>query len=278
MDYNEMKKAELIQEIEALKEEVAKLKTSKKRTTQKKQTESLDELKQHFIETVAHELRTPVTPIRSVVDMFLDGMLGEVTDQQRSYLEMLKRNIDRLVHFISEVTTLCTLESGETVLQPQRISVLSTINEALELVRKKAETKQVSISLGTQTELFVYADPQVLATIVINLVDNAIVHNPTGTKVRISTQLGGKDFVRVTVCDNGKGIMEENLKLVFESFLQPGHSYGPGYGGAGIGLSVCKKLVKKMGGSIMVESEEGKGTSFCFTLPVSRRPAKLNTH
>ncbi len=248
MDYAKMTKPELIREVE-----------------------KLDRMKAFFIEAVAHELRTPLTPLKSVVEMFLDGSLGEVTSHQRECLEMMDRNIERLKHFIEEVTSLSRLESSETILRAERMSVTLTILDVVSVLRKKAQKRDISLTVGHQTELFTYADPGAVFTVLTNLIDNAVIHNPEGTRVTISTQLTGDDFVKISVSDNGNGIPEGMLKNVFDKFSLSRREHGPGYRGVGIGLAVCRKLVKKMGGEIWAKSSSADGTTFSFTLPIRRK-------
>ncbi len=272
-------KARLMEEIEALRAQIEQLKTASN-TDKAKDSEvaKLEQAKARFVEAVAHELRTPVTPLKSVVEMFLDGMLGEITTEQRGYLEMMQRNIERLTHFISEITNLSKLDSGVSILRPKRMSIFGAVRAAVEMLSKKAKKRSVTIHHRRETELFAYADPDAVCTVVTNLVDNALVHNPEGTEVTISTQLAGRESVEISVSDDGRGIPEESLDDLFEKFSLFRREHGPGYGGAGIGLSVCKTLVERMGGEISVESQTGKGTTFRFTLPIKAKTGALNSH
>jgi signal transduction histidine kinase len=235
----------------------------------------LERVRTRFMEAVAHELRTPVTPLKSVIEMFLGGMLGEITPEQRKYLEMMQRNIERLKHFIDEVTSLSRLDSGESILHPERLSVLTMVHGVVELLKKKAKKKKIYMSLGTQTELFVWADPDALNTVVTNLIDNAVMHNPEGTTVKVATRLTGDNRVEVAVCDDGRGISREMQKDIFDTF-STSHKENMQYRGAGMGLAVCKALIERMDGKISVDSEPGEGTTFRFTLPVKPRTAALN--
>ena len=275
-----MKKAELIKEVASLRNEVKRLKTATNRvmSEKKKETDRFERVKSRFVEAVAHELRTPVTPLKSVIEMFLDGMLGDIEPKQREYLEMMHRNVERLTHFISEITSFSKLDSDEATLRPEQISVLSIIAATVEEFRKKAKKKDIFISLGTQTELFAFADADAVRVIVTQLIENAIMHNPQGTTVKIGTRLSGGDFVEVNVSDNGRGIPDDELETIFERLSPLRREHGPGYRGIGIGLSVCKKLIEGMGGSITVESVESQGTTFRFILPIKRNRVNINSH
>jgi signal transduction histidine kinase len=227
----------------------------------------LDRMKSEFVETVTHELRTPMTPLRSSVDLLLAGTLGELSPKQKEYLEMMRRNIERLSRFATEVLAFSRLESGRYVIRPCEMSVLSVTRTVVDLIEKKAHESEISIDVKIQSEQFAFADPDAVSEIMTNLVTNAIVHNPPGTQVNIFTGRIDDDWVEVTVADNGKGIPEEMLEKVFDKFFQGDREHGPGYRGTGIGLAVCRKLVEAMGGRISVEAHPGKGSVFRFTLP-----------
>jgi PAS domain S-box-containing protein len=230
----------------------------------------LDRMKDEFVETITHELRTPMTPLKSILEMFVDGTLGEMTPQQREYVEMMSRNVERLSRFATDILSLSKLDSGTYALRPQEMSVFSVARPAIELLKKRAEKKNISLSLVVRTEIFSYADPDAVSEVVINLVNNAIAHCPEGTQVTISSRALGEDFVEVSVADNGPGIPEDMIDKIFDRFVQAKRTRGPGYKGAGVGLTICKALVEKMGGKISVESGSGKGAVFRFTLPTRK--------
>jgi len=113
----------------------------------------------------------------------------------------------------------------------------------------------------------VFADADAVAEVLTNLVNNAIVHNPEGTRVAISARRLNDDFVEVRVTDTGRGIPEKAIETIFEKFVQVDRRSGPGYRGTGLGLPICRSLIEKMGGEIHVESRPDGGSSFRFTLP-----------
>jgi signal transduction histidine kinase len=228
----------------------------------------LNRIKDEFVETVTHELRTPMTPLRSSVDLLLDGSLGDLAPQQKKYLEMMKRNIDRLSRFATEVLTFSKLESGSYKLHPREISVLSVVRTVTDLLKRKTTETDTSIGVEVRAESFAYADPDAVSEVITNLLANAIVHNPAGTHVRVSSRPVDEHFVEVSIADNGRGIPEDMLDRIFEKFFQAGRECGPGYRGIGIGLTVCKTLVEKMGGTISVQSRVSEGSIFKFTLPM----------
>ena len=231
----------------------------------------IDRLKAQFVEAVTHELRTPMTPLKSTLEMFLDGTLGEVSAGQRKYLEMMRRNVERLSRFASDVLLFSKVEAGRYELRPHEVSLLAIARPVVELHSGQAREKNAAVSLEIQAEAFAFADPNALSDVLTHLVGNAITHNPPGTSVRICTRPAGRDRVEISVADNGSGIPPEVLDKLFTRFFQPDRRHGPGYRGMGLGLAICRGLAQAMKGEISVESEAGKGTVFRLTLPTSAR-------
>ena len=227
----------------------------------------LDLMKDEFISTITHELRTPMTPLRSTIEMLLDGSLGEITPEQRKFIGMMARNVERLTQFTTEVLTLSRLESGKYKLTPQSQLLIDVVEPIMELMNKRAETRNSTITLDIHPELSIFADEDSLGMVVTNLTNNAIVHTQEGTRITVSAQPRDGVFVEVTVSDTGQGIPEEHLENLFDRFYQAGKRKSAKYRGTGIGLAVCKALVEAMGGQISVESTTGKGTTFRFTVP-----------
>jgi len=276
VDYAKLKKAELIGKVEELQDEINKLKkelaqAERESTTLSKEEKfnELERLKTEFIDIVTHELRTPITPLKSAVELFLDGSLGMVTPKQKMFLEMMARNIDRLALFATEVVTLSRLEAGSYMFQREKVNMRDIAASVARQLEKEAENKKATINIDVAPGLHAVADAQALSQVFTNLVHNAIVHNPEGTEVVINTREQNGDFVEVAVSDNGRGVPAEALKNLFTRFYQFDRKPGPGYRGTGIGLAVSKKLVEAMGGEIIAESTCGKGSTFKFTLPAS---------
>ena len=230
----------------------------------------VDRMKAEFVETVTHELRTPMTPLRSAIEMFLDGTLGEVTDDQRQMLEMMNRNVQRLARFATDVLALSRLDSGSHPLYPKPMDLAQVMEPTVGLLKTKAAEKGIAIVLAVDPGVGAFADADALSQVVSNLVDNAISHTLEGTTITVSCRPGGRDFVEVLVVDDGQGIPPHAVRRLFDRFYQADRQAGPGYKGTGIGLAVCKALVERMGGAISVDSRVGQGTTFRFTLPTDR--------
>lgn len=232
--------------------------------------QELDRLKAGFVETVTHELRTPMTPLRSAVEMFLDGTIGEVTPPQRNMLEMMNRNVQRLARFATDVLALSRIDAGNYPLLPETIELRETLAPILDLLRSKVEERGGSLDLLVGPETGGFADPDAFAQVVTNLVNNAIAHTANATRICVTARTLDSGFVEVGVADDGQGIPSHSLNKIFDRFFQADRKSGPGYKGTGIGLTVCKNLVERMGGCITVDSRIGEGTTFRFTLPTER--------
>ena len=235
------------------------------------QLREITEMQRQFIDVVTHELRTPMTAIRSSVTMLLDGTLGELQGKQAQFLDMIQRNTDRLIRFSTDVLSLSRLDSDRYPIHPAEYSLDGVVRPTMDLIRPKGAEKKIAVLLDEESlrGLHVFADSDAVAQVVTNLVGNVIAHCPPGTSVALSARPRGEHFVRLSVADDGPGIPGESLARIFERFYQSGRKSGPGYRGSGIGLTVCRALVERMGGNITVQSREGEGTSFQFTLPTA---------
>jgi PAS domain S-box-containing protein len=229
----------------------------------------LDRIKSEFVSTVTHELRTPMTPLRSTIEMLLDGSLGELTDRQEKFIKMMARNVDRLAQFTTEVLTLSRLESGRFKIEPRMLALRETLEPVMELMEQKAQSKNSTVTLDIDAEVFAYGDADSLSIVVTNLTNNAIVHTADGTTVTVSAIKIDENSVEIAVADNGQGIPKESLENLFDRFYQAKRKAGSGYQGTGVGLAVSKALIEAMGGEISVESHVGEGTVFRFTLPAT---------
>jgi signal transduction histidine kinase len=235
------------------------------------QMTELTEMQRQFIDVVTHELRTPMTAIRSAVGLLLDGTLGELHGKQQQFLEMIERNIERLSRFSTDVLSLSRLDSNKYPLHPAEQNLEVLLTTPVELIESNAAEKKIGVRYDADlmAPLQVYADADAVAQVITNFANNVVAHCPEGTTMAITARRRGQHYVEVRVTDDGPGIPQDALAKIFERFFQSGRKSGPGYRGSGIGLSVCKSLVEKMGGGIGVESTLGEGTTFRFTLPTA---------
>lgn len=227
----------------------------------------IDQLKSDFISTVSHELRTPLTSIKNVVVNMLDGITGEINEKQKDYLHMANDEIVRLAHIIDGLLDISKIESGKVELDKTLVDITAVVNRAVALLEPEADKKKVKINTFYDADKpYVLVDSNKITRVFNNLIGNSLKFTPEGGKITVGLKDREKDL-EIFVQDTGIGIALEDKKKVFEKFIQVGRTPGAGEKGTGLGLPICKELVKLHGGDIWVESELGKGTKFIFTLP-----------
>jgi len=233
--------------------------------TELKHRELLD-IKSRFISTASHELRTPLHSISEGVKTVLGGLTGELTPDQKEFLTIVKRNVERLTRLINDLLDFQKLEAGAVQYHFEPGDINELIKEMLETMLTIPKSRAVIQALAPDLPK-VLMDYDRIARVLINLISNAVKFTPAGT-ITITTTVEAEK-IRVSIADTGIGIHQEYLEKIFEAFQQVGVTKGPEYMGTGLGLSICKRIIEQHGGTIWVESEFGKGSTFSFTLPVA---------
>ncbi len=225
----------------------------------------LENLRRDFVANVSHELRTPVTAVRSAAETLRDAVEADPRSAVR-FIDMIERNAARLQACIDDLLFLSRIEAKQYNFAHEAVDPGAVGAAVLTLFRPRAETRNVRLDLDTSpTHPRVWCDPRALEQILTNLVENAIKYCPDST-VTIRTRLHeGK--TRVMVADTGPGIGPKQLPRIFERFFRVDPGRSRDMGGTGLGLSIVKHLVEALGGTIVVESELGRGTTFAIDLP-----------
>ncbi len=230
------------------------------------------EMKSQFISTVSHEVRTPLTAMKEALTIVADGMAGTVSKDQTHFLDIARRNIDRLALLIDDVLDFQKLSAGKMKfhMQPNRID--KTLEEACATMRPHAQQKQIHVSVDLEANLppVVY-DHDRMIQVFTNLLSNAIKFTPEGGRISISARRRGEDLA-ISVSDTGMGIPREALPRIFTRFYRV-HRPGKEIKGTGLGLAIVARIVAGHGGRIDVESEVAKGTTFTVLLPLAGTPA-----
>lgn len=228
--------------------------------------EALEHVRQRFVADVSHELRTPVTSIKGAVETLLDA--GSVDDGERRFLEIARRQADRMSELIADLTDLSRIETGAIDLERRVLDLSAMVRDVIEAVRSRHAQRTVTLDCRVSEGHLVFADSRRLEQVLINLVDNAVKYTPDGGTVTVTAdRRGGHDVV--TVEDTGCGIPAEDLEKVFNRFYRVDKARSRELGGTGLGLAIVKHLVKLHHGRIRVESAEGSGARFVLELPVS---------
>lgn len=217
------------------------------------------ELRQRFVQDLSHELRSPLTVMRTTVE----AMEGEVSPQ---LAEMLVRQVERTTRLVEELYELATIEAGQVTLRPEPLQLLEVVEEVLGDFFTPATAAGVSLGHELHDDLLVTCDRRGLQRILGNLVDNAVKYNRQGGRVEIRASAAAGTFT-FEVGDTGDGIPADELGAVMQRFYRRDRARTPGQGGLGLGLAIVKHLVQQMGGTIALDSREGVGTRVTVTLP-----------
>lgn len=225
-------------------------------------------MKSDFVSVVSHELRTPMTAIKGFVDLLLLGAAGNVSQQQRHFLTIIKSNVDRLATLVGELLDLDKIETGRMRLELEPIFISDVIKSVLDSLLGKIKEKGLELMTEVPDKLSpVIGDRNRLIQILTNLVANAYQYTPSGGQIHIKVEQ--RDTVlRVTVSDTGIGISDEDQTKMFRRFFRAEHPVVRDSGGTGLGLPIVKSLVELHGGEVEVHSLLGKGSEFAFTLPL----------
>jgi len=227
-------------------------------------------LKSEFLTNMSHELRTPLNGIIGFSELLVDGKAGPVNDRQREFLDDILNSGRHLLQLINDVLDLSKVEAGHMQLSPTPTDPAKAIAEVCAVVAPMARKRGVVIrkQLAPPAQP-VQLDPQRLKQVAYNLLSNAVKFSNEGGEVVIDLAAPAADRLRLRVSDHGIGIAREDLPRLFVEFQQLDASVARRYEGTGLGLALTKKLVELQGGSIQVESEPGRGSTFSVELPVS---------
>lgn len=257
----------------------------------------IERMKDEFISVVSHELRTPLTSIRGALGILESGVFNTRSDKARHMLQIALNNSDRLVRLVNDILTLERLQSGKVALVMESCSVAELMEQAIESVQALAD--EAGIGLVWQPLVAqVWAAPDLVVQTLTNLLGNAIKFSPSGSTVWLSAEIRSGDWETIgsprgtgtghsnllndsaplsvstatswvcfAVQDQGRGIPDHKLELIFEPFQQVDVSDSRKKGGTGLGLAICRNIVQQHGGRIWVESTLGSGSTFFLTLP-----------
>jgi signal transduction histidine kinase len=229
------------------------------------------EFKNQFLSHVSHELRTPLTCIHQFVTILLDGLAGDINPEQRDHLGTVLNSVHQLRAMIHDLLEATRAESGKIRIEPRFILIGDLIRQAVSMMATTAKQKHVGLEVGLDTRIpFVYADPDRVLQVLINLIDNAIKFTPPEGSIVVKACMVEADpnMAYLSVADTGSGIGPEARALIFERLYQDPNSVDNNRTGLGLGLFIAKELVELHGGRIWVASEVGNGSTFSFTLPL----------
>jgi len=236
------------------------------------------EFKNQFLSHVSHELRTPLTCIHQYVTLLLDGLAGPLSPDQADHLKTVLRSVNQLHAMIRDLLEATRAEGGKLRVEPHCVSLAKLIEQAVAMMRPSADAKQIDLEIGLDQRIpLLYADPDRILEVLINLIDNAIKFTPAEGTVTLKASLQETDpgMVYVSVSDTGRGISPEARALIFDRLYQDPDSLDNSRSGLGLGLFICRELIRLHNGTITVASELGQGSTFSFTVPIYSLPKLL---
>ena len=246
--------------------------------------EEIDKKKTDFLNMVAHDLRTPLTSIRSYSDLLL--RYGDRSNRgQSEYAEVIKDESVRLSSLIDSFLDISKIEAGLTEYNREEIHIKKVIDHFIKVFQGDGETHEISINSQVEKALpCIYGDKKRLGQVFSNLLNNAVKFTPPKGSVNVNASLitiinengTAEPYIKVSIADTGIGIPQESLDKIFEKFVQLNHRNVKSIRGTGLGLAISKDIIEQHGGRIKVESEEGKGSTFIFTLKVSKKKSAVS--
>jgi len=255
--------AEILSERAALAIENAKLYTEQVEARRK--VEDLSRLKDEFLSIASHELRTPVTSIKGYTQLAKTLIHENDLRTSEEYLDIALDQIDRMSRLILELLDVSRIETGRLEIRREAIQWSQFVRDVVHRHHTAVSDRRFHLSVP-QMSTVVHGDRDRLEQVLGNLLENAVKYSPDGSEIFVSVEDRG-DQILTAVCDRGIGIPTDELGQVFERFHRGRQVSSTNYGGLGLGLYITKQIVERHGGSIWVESKEGSGTTFYFTLP-----------
>jgi signal transduction histidine kinase len=238
----------------------------------------LEKMKDEFISTVSHELKTPLTSLRASLGLIQSGTLDKRPEKQHQMIELAIGNCDRLVRLVNDILDFDRGEKGGLPLKREAVDPMTLLRRAADIAHNAATQARIEFRFEVNAAP-VFADEERVLQVLNELVGNAIKFSPPGTAIQLAAwnvdgvAPGASASEAGAVCfmveDQGRGIDAEKLERIFDRFEQGDASDSRALGGTGLGLALCRSIVEQHGGRIWAESEVGKGSRFLFTLPAA---------
>lgn len=232
---------------------------------------SQEKYRREFLSNISHEFKTPLFAIQGYIDALQDGLIEEDTNLANKFLDKATNNLDRLSYLIKDIDEISKLESGELSINFQQFDLSILIHEVIESLELKAQKHKIKLHFNDKPKIqsMVNADREKVRQVLANLLSNSIKYGKENGETEI-TLFELHDQVLIEISDDGIGIDEENLPRIFERFYRTEKSRARDIGGSGLGLSIVKHILEAHQQTISVQSKEGIGSTFSFTLGKKR--------
>jgi PAS domain S-box-containing protein len=252
----------LINLVEDLKNTTEKLKDTNIRLKE------LDHIKSVFLASMSHELRTPLNSIIGFTGIMLMGLPGDLNEEQKKQLAIVKNSADHLLSLINDVLDISKIEAGRIEFSLKEFKLQDTLREVIETISSSVAEKGLELVMDVPEDITLFSDRRRVKQILLNIAGNAVKFTDRGS-IRIEAKTRASQDLEITIADTGIGIKEEDLGRLFQPFQQIDTALTKKFDGTGLGLHISQKLASIMGGHISVKSEYGKGSEFTLSLPRS---------
>ena len=230
------------------------------------ESQRVEQVRRDFVANVSHELKTPVGALALLAETIEDAADDE--EAVRRFAGRMRQEAARLTFLVQDLITLSRIQAAEPVPDPRPVQVDEVVAEALDRCRMKANARGITLASIGVRGLSVLGEEDLLVTAVRNLLENAVVYSPERTRVVVCVKKPGDGGVEISVTDQGIGIPERDLERIFERFYRVDPARSRATGGTGLGLAIVKHVTAAHGGSVMVRSVEGAGSTFTLRLPL----------
>lgn len=228
----------------------------------------LEQMKSDFVSNVTHELRTPIVTVKQALATISKMALDKLGKDEQSLFDIARRNIENLGTLVNDLLDMAKIEAGKLELKKTEIDIKGLIKEAVSTFSPWADNKGIKLEENISGEFpKIMLDTKRIGQVLGNLISNAIKYTPPGGRINIEVRSVSTEYIEISVTDTGVGIAKEDQDKIFNKFQQLDSSVG----GTGLGLPIAKEIVELHGGKMGIESEEGKGSRFFFTLPIEQK-------
>jgi two-component system phosphate regulon sensor histidine kinase PhoR len=232
------------------------------------QLSAIDKVKSNFLAMVSHQLKSPLSSTLLQTSILLDGMVGELNEKQKDLLQKIKAKTKGMTDLINDILDVCYIEEGGYVTQIESLNISEILERTIEVVQPQAQDKGITLQTTVEDHLLlIHGNKSSMEAMCINLIMNAIKYTPSGGQVSIDLSKNGQ-CLQLKVSDTGIGIEEKDIPNIFNKFYRERSERTKHISGTGLGLSIVKGVVDAQSGSINVESEVEKGTTFTVLLPL----------
>lgn len=232
------------------------------------QLSAIDKVKSNFLSMVSHQLKSPLSSTLLQTSILLDGIVGELNEKQRDLLQKVKAKTKGMTDLVNDILDVCYIEEGGYVTQIEPLNLSEILKRTIEVVQPQAQDKGITLQVTVEDHLpFIHGNKSSMEAMFLNLIMNAIKYTLSGGQVNVGLRKDAQ-YLEVKVSDTGIGIEDKDILRIFDKFYRERSGRTKHISGTGLGLSIVKGVVDVHRGSIYVESEVGKGTTFTVLLPI----------